>query len=1319
MMFRTMCVTSLIPLMSLASPASWGQFQSSQAQHIPPHVGQVLDRAVGGVRYSVEDYAGHVRGQLIVKYRATEVIETLSDMARFDTGVQLPPMAADVEKLHSHYRVRAAKPLFADIDARPGISTQSAFSAGYAAARLDGVFLLTVDESVDVKAAAQAFAALPDVEYAHPNFKMKLHATPDDPFYSSAGSWGQEEYDLWGMKIVRANEAWDLTQGEGVVVAVVDTGLDVNHPDMAANVWRNSDEIPNNGIDDDGNGFVDDAAGWDFVNGDNLPEDDVGHGTHVAGTVAAVGNNGIGVIGIAPKTQIMPVKAFSLFDGGTADTMASSLLYALANGADVINNSWGCDFCFRIPVIEDAVRLAHEMGVVTVFSSGNRDLDLSHSANGGPASVAQTIAVGASTPFDEKAVFSAPGLLDVVAPGSGVDDPENPIFESFRNVLSLFPTNLDAFPPELIVENIYTRQAGTSMSAPHVSGAAALLKALHPNYTVEQIRQALRVGADDVAAAGFDRGTGFGRLNAIQSLTTETPLEALITLPVDPANVIPRARWVDRHLEISGVANGTHVAGWTLEVGQGREPEQWDLIAQGDRPVDNDVLTSWDTVDAAPGDNTLRLTVTDSDGRRYVDHESVYLPRASIASPSTNLFEDPLAEPVFPIHKSGDVIPIFGTAAPSGFERYEIKITGLDHALTDEPVVILENEGLQPVYGDRLLANWDTSNITKGSRYVIELNAYGNGEVFSDAETVIVDPTLEAGWPTSLGLDPFNPGFKPMGNPHVADIDHDGDNDIAVTYDRYINVYDDDGTPLAGWPQSLDPDDLGAFSQSTANLVDVIGDRGPELIAHNSAGQVFVFNTDGTLAKQWNTGSIGALQALAIDDINRDGRKEFVATSMSGNVSVFDVDGNTLPGWPRTIGLDLSHPALGDLDGDGMLEIVAADFAAPMTVHALRHDGTTIDGWPISFNNEQPAPFLHRPHPSVADLNQDGTDEIAIGDYKGDMYVLNGDGAPLPGWPQQTNGLALNAAAIADLDGDGALDIIAANAAFDIFSAVFPDSEVTQRLTAWNSDGTPLTGWPVDVVFPVPTLGYGEPVIADVDGDQQLDVVVGGNGDDLVSGLLHAFDHKGNQITDGFPKPLVTFSLPLNSAATVANMDDDRFMELALVDSLGYIYMWNLAAGADQHAPWPMYRQNSGQTGKLPSSSIAHVDWDPNVADMVAGSTTSFQFSVVNDTGMTLKEYRVSYRVPRAGLRVSGIDVTPAARTSAKPGQETFTIKWSDVQPGARLTATVALAAKAEGDYLVEPVVIDYKTSDGDRIAADGATINVSVLPKQRGGTHD
>lgn len=154
--------------------------------------------------------------------------------------------------------------------------------------------------------------------------------------------------DLWGLKKIQADKAWDISQGENVVVAVVDSGVDYTHEDIKDNIWINKNEIPDNGVDDDDNGFIDDVRGWDFTsydvnweikNRDNDPLDENGHGTHVGGTIAAIGNNNMGVIGVAPKAKIMAVKAG---ENGLADVdIVDAIKYAADMGARVINMSWG------------------------------------------------------------------------------------------------------------------------------------------------------------------------------------------------------------------------------------------------------------------------------------------------------------------------------------------------------------------------------------------------------------------------------------------------------------------------------------------------------------------------------------------------------------------------------------------------------------------------------------------------------------------------------------------------------------------------------------------------------------------------------------------------------------------------------------------------------------------------------------------------------------------------------------------------------------------------------------------------------------------
>ena len=269
----------------------------------------------------------------------------------------------------------------------------------------------------------------------------------------------------WGADAVNAPEAWAQGYtGEGVVVAVLDTGVDRNHDDLKNNIWTNSGEIADNGTDDDGNGYVDDFYGWNFDGNNNTTMDVDGHGTHVSGTIAGE-NNGFGVTGIAYDAQIMPVKVLDDFGTGSNTAVAEGIYYAVDNGADVINLSLGGSFpSFGV---EEAVKYASEQGVTVVMAAGN---------SGGqmplyPARYADRygIAVGAIEEDKSLASFSnragSEELTYVTAPG--VD------------IYSTLP------------DNKYESYSGTSMATPHIAGVVALMLSANPNLDNNQIRQIL------------------------------------------------------------------------------------------------------------------------------------------------------------------------------------------------------------------------------------------------------------------------------------------------------------------------------------------------------------------------------------------------------------------------------------------------------------------------------------------------------------------------------------------------------------------------------------------------------------------------------------------------------------------------------------------------------------------------------------------------------------------------------------------------------------------------------------------------------------
>ena len=306
----------------------------------------------------------------------------------------------------------------------------------------------------------------PRVRYAEPNFVFHTDATPNDPFFSR----------LWGLSNtsqvvngqpgtagadIGAPQAWNTTTGSSAVtVAVVDTGVDWSHPDLAANMWINPGEncpgCRNDGIDNDHNGYVDDWRGWDFANNDNNPTDDNGHGTHVAGTIGAVGDNGVGVAGVNWHVSLMPLKFMKADGTGTAADAVSAILYAAQQGADVLNNSWGGDGYSQ--ALADAIGVADSHGSLFVAAAGNSSSN-NDTAPTYPASydLPNVVSVAATDNTDDLAWFSNYGHRSVglAAPG--------------QDIYSTWPGGG------------YQYLSGTSMAAPHVSGAAALAKAAFPS----------------------------------------------------------------------------------------------------------------------------------------------------------------------------------------------------------------------------------------------------------------------------------------------------------------------------------------------------------------------------------------------------------------------------------------------------------------------------------------------------------------------------------------------------------------------------------------------------------------------------------------------------------------------------------------------------------------------------------------------------------------------------------------------------------------------------------------------------------------------
>ncbi len=1163
------------------------------------HVRDTTDPQARDVR---EDAGEKVRAEARV---AARVIVKLKGPIALATGpgpvsVLSSEGSAELEDLFRRAGVRSARRLFsargvalrrlADPRWSRALGARRARAEAALAPDLDRVYLLDVSGSAESRRAAALLAADPRVEYAQPDYLRQTQLVPADPYYGSRGSWGQPYDDLWALKKLDLEGVWDVSQGEGVVVAVVDTGIDYAHPDIAANVWTNPWEIPDNALDDDGNGFVDDVRGWDFAYQDSDPLDRFGHGTHVAGTVAAAANEE-GMVGVAPRARVMAVKGLDDSGSGYSSRLAEALVYAAENGADVINNSWGCSArCPSDPVVEDAVRHAHALGALVVFAAGNSADDVAYYS---PENMtdAKPVVVAATDPWDRPTSFTNRGaLVDVAAPGGGVTSGP-PDDQPQRNILSLKSSVCDPLlcPPGLVVGSAYLRQAGTSMAAPHVSGLAALLLAADPGQSLTRLKQRIFGSALDLGPAGADGTYGFGRIRGLASLQDqEAFVLARITKPA--SGTLFGGRVV-----VTGTAMARSFSRYDVFVGQGASPTQW--IADGVRltggPVEDGPLATWDATGLPNGTWTIRLRVFDS--------------------------------------------------------------------------------------------SW-----LSGTAYV----------------QVTLDNSLQPGWPRATDGGP--------GSYHAtlvaADLDGDGQNEvIAGSYYGLLYAWRHDGTLVPGFP-------VAAASYGGETLTPAVGnlDDDPELeIVVGSDGthpygaypDLFVFNHDGTPASGWPRRSANYISdPPTLADVDGDGKLDILVGEEDWQVHAYRGDGQAVPGWPVRVehGQNVSGVTVADLDGDGDQEVLAANYNYLYAWHHADANGDgraeRVAGWPVSVT--PPTTGYNETifvAPAVGDVDGDGVAEVmaAAGSrtYFGNDYQVfawKADGQVAPGWPRFVTGtVQWSSVALADLDGDGILDVVAAGE--------------DGAIQAWRGDGTAVPGFPVRFAADL-SRGHSA-VVADIDGDGHPEIVTG-----AANGIV-VLEHDG-RTKPGWPKPV-----DVDRAPAAADLDGDGDLEIVAYAENRSVYAWSEGVPAPSPARlWPMLGQNSQHTGSLLANRppFANAGPDRAVSD---GASVTLDGSASRDPDGDALSF----------LWADG-DGSPVGSSSqvtlALPaGTHSFTLTVSDGRGGSASDAVVV----SVGDTAA-PVVDVLDPDDGVRVSTgapypirwsasdDGVLVGFDVLFSHDGG---
>jgi subtilisin family serine protease len=883
------------------------------------------------------DAPAHVPGQILVKFK---------------TGVS-DRMAASI---HAGLRAQAIK----------------TFS------RTRNLELVRLPGDVPLETAIQWYRNNANVLYAEPNYTVVAEVIPNDPLFNS--QWNLHNTSSYPIDI-DAPEGWNITTGsQNVVVAVIDTGIDYNHEDLSTNMWRNIGDCNGNGADDDGNGYIDDCYGIDVVNRDSDPMDDADHGTHVAGIIGALGNNGIGVAGINWNVRLMACKFMDSDGYGTVAGAIECMDYIGAltdRGVAIVaaNASWG-SYAYS-QALFDAIDAHRTKGILFVAAAGNNDYN-NDLAPHYPSSyyLSNVIAVASTNTADFLGVYSNWGRTSVHVGAPGDD---------------IWSTT---------GRNTYGPFTGTSMAAAHVTGIAALLKAQDPARDWKAIKNLILAGGDRYASnANFtisDR-----RADALGALTCSN---SAINSRLWPRS----SKYYGEPTEIKGGMVPVKLA--ALHINCAKPNGNLSVVV-------------------SPGNATVPLK-DDGIGFDQVAGDGIY--SGQWTPPAAGVFTltfpdgdvvtaevDADLEPGFPVKAFHS--PGFFYAGPSavnvlvgnidGDPKLEIVLTGI----TSGPLYAWKADG-------SLVTGWPLHYIFGGAFPTMgELSRDFPGfEIFSGHVASNIDLAaysgsglLLPGWPRASANGITAPGS-------LVDADGDGIDEIFIgEYDWQLHAYKADGTPLPGWPVFVP----GGQETSTPAIGDLDGDGNFEIVVKKGYSALSAYHHDGAPVIGFQLSFEGYLGGPpAIGDVDGDGFQEVISTlyefidPFTPIVLVIASNGQI----KRTISLaPESYPqvVLADLDFDGFPEIV---LQTPRAIEVFRGDGSTFPGWPVPL----PTTFYsNNSAPVIGDVDGDGLPDIVF-THGGQLHVYNSMGSKHSRFPKTIAIGDGGVPAIADIDLDGRNEII-------------------------------------------------------------------------------------------------------------------------------------------------------------------------------------------------------------------------------------------------------------------------------------------------------
>jgi subtilisin family serine protease len=884
------------------------------------------------------------------------------------------------------------------------------------------------------------------IDIIQPNYLNNFHIIPNDPWYS-----------LQQMSLSELPQAWNYTTGSStILVGVVDSGLLRDHPDLQANVYYNPNEIPDNGIDDDNNGYIDDYCGWDFADApemsdvalgdyigqDNDVTDENFHGTHVAGILGAVTNNGIGIAGVCWNLKILPMRAGFRTSSGTGflqdDDAAAAVIYAADMGVSVMNMSWG-DPNYS-PIIADACNYAYQKGVVLVASAGNDPGPyLSY-----PAKLSCVISVGAVDQYKNIAGFSSYGPeLDLVAPG--------------QMIYSTYKTE---------GPDTYKEMSGTSMSSPFVAGAAALIKSVQPNLSPDEVRARILNNTDDLGPSGFDEKYGHGLLNARKLMESLSSPVITVNYPADHIGIA-------NDFDIIGTVNCPNFFRYSVMAAQDKpnQAQVWKDVATNSpsptwytTPVFNDVIARFQIPDLMPeGDYVIRIQYQSYDGKFYNHFRTIILDQSA---------------------------PFMKPNTFSIFKRYDGQnVRYYAGALFNEPVrsellVYASNFSQYSVFPEKLdsVQVWLLPNTIPQGSINLEVNATNSSSLTYQSPLMTNVINIDYEIITNHGYEPRQIGNAMVPLNKVYDFDMNGipeflAMDLPNSGYGDVKFYEPTDSVFAvnyTYENRFWPLDMGDTNGS-----------GQEVLALNletvSLYETPTNNTFPTTSLWAEAGISGGLLA----DYNGDGVKDIILVKNESNgrvIKLYKRLGNVTPYVSHKVTITNPTPTnlrnmfvptviCTNLDNDFTPDILTADTDGDIMIYEVTSETSATMRW----NHRLPVSNAY--YITSGDFDGNGTTDFIVGGYNSDAldpnqtfwffegFTSNGNNSYVSmGSIQFNQVLSQNAIQSMDIDNDGKHEILLSlSPNFYIlkyingkFKPIFYNtSNRTYQIATWTQNGEP------------------------------------------------------------------------------------------------------------------------------------------------------------------------------------------------------------------------------------------------------------------------